>query len=118
MTRHRKCAAGIEIQPSRVDRRALGGAGDGPSPLGNDTTSSNLHFIDTAARMSILQQNSPRLRLRIAIDAGHRDHVIDRVTPELFAYHAQGFVSSGLFMSEHRSCQEKERHTNLPHARN
>ena len=77
----------------------------------------NLDFADAAVASSIVDQNSPRFGLRIAVRPGDGDDMIHRVTVDVYAHDTKGVISAQAFLGQSRCDEKRERGQCFPHAR-
>ena len=78
---------------------------------------SHLDFADAAVASSIVDQNSPRFGLRIAVGASDGDDMIHRVTVDVHAHDTKGVIRGQAFLGQSRCDEKRERGQCFPHAR-
>ena len=78
---------------------------------------SYLDFADAAVASSIVDQNSPRFGLRIAVSPGDGDDVINSVTVDMYSHDTEGVISGQAFLGQSRCDEKRERGQCFPHAR-
>jgi hypothetical protein len=117
MTGHLKRTARIEIQPRSLNGRAFARADDRAGTVRGNLPVFNLNFTDPAIAAPIVDQNSPRCRLRIAMCPGDRDDVINSIAVNVYAYDAKRIVSAQTFLRQSGRGEKHERGQCSPHAR-
>src|ERR1700737_1331154 len=117
MTGHLKRTARIEIQPRSLNGRAFARAHNRAGMVRGHLPILNLNFADPAIAASIIDQNSPRCRLRIAVCSGHGDDMINSIAVDVHAHDTKCVVSAQPLLRQSRRDEKHECGQRFPHVR-
>src|ERR1700736_5541990 len=108
MTGHLKCTARIEIQPRSLNGRAFARAHNRAGTVRGDLPILDLNFTDPAIAAPIIDQKSPRCRLRIAVCSGDGDDMINSIAVDVHAHDTKCVVSAQPLLRQSRRDEKHE----------